>query len=283
MTAFRKNRLGVQITVSVLLFSAAAVALFVGLMAGSGRISAPAWAGSVSYVLAAAAAVLWVWSLLLFPKGAPKEGKKKGFGILLSPLLADRSPSQRVAYVGVTAALCVAVNLFEFRFADVQFSLTVFASVLAGMLIGPFLGFAAVFLGDAIGFLGNPAGTLYMPWVGLSVATMSLIAGLVMRIPLKFKGSGYVKLVLICILTLTVCSVGINTTGMYFYYTRVGFSQKSLALLAERFGGANNYFTYALVRLLFLGQLWNSLFNYALLFAAVPVLNAAKPLKIKIS
>ena len=201
---------------------------------------------------------------------------------LLSPVMLEKSKAGKLAYVGITTALCIAVNLFEFKFADIQFSLTVFASILAGILIGPFLGFVAVFLGDAIGFLCYSAGYMYMPWVGLAVAFMALISGLIMKLPLHFKGSGYVKLVLICITTLLVCSVGINTTGMYLYYTRIGFSSKALGLIQEHFGGTNTYFTYALVRLLFMGQIWNSLFNYALLFVTVPVLNAIKPLKISI-
>lgn len=202
--------------------------------------------------------------------------------ILFSEVILEKSRSQKLAYIGVMTALCIISNFLEFRFADIQFSLTVFISILTGILIGPAFGFVAVFLGDAIGYMVNSWGFIYMPWVGLSVACMALIAGLVMKIPLAFKGSGYVKLALVCVFTLLLCSVGINTTGMYLYYTHIGFSQRSLELLTEHFGGVNSYFTYALVRLLFLGQIWNSVFNYALLFAAVPLLNAAKPLKIRI-
>ena len=90
------------------------------------------------------------------------------------------------------------------------------------------------------------------------------------------------KLSIICLSALLVCSVGINTTGFYFYYTRVGFSQKALGYLSDYFGGANMYWTYALVRLVFMGQLINSAVNYVLLFVAVPVLGAIKPLKLKI-
>ena len=200
--------------------------------------------------------------------------------VLFSKVILEKSTAQKIAYIGVMTALCIAVNFFEIKFADVQFSFTIFASVLTGMLIGPIFGFVATFLGDAIGFLASPGGYIYMPWVGLSVACMALIAGLVMAIPLKFRGSGYVKLAVTCVLSLLVCSVGINTTGMYFYYTRVGFSSKSLDFISEYFGGVNIFFTYALVRLFFLGQLWNNLFNYALLFVALPLLGAAKPLKL---
>lgn len=217
------------------------------------------------------------------PKRKPAE-RKKGTGgvarLLLSETLAESTAARKIAYTGVVAALCIVVNLFEFKFADVQFSLTIFASVLAGILIGPMLGFAAVFLGDLIGFVVNSWGFVYMPWVGLSCATMALIAGFAMKLPLRFRGSGYVKLAIVCTAVLIVCTVGINTTGFYFYYTRIGFSERALGLIREHFG-ANGYLAYALVRLLFMGQLWNSLLNYALLFAALPLLAAVKPLKVR--
>ncbi len=201
--------------------------------------------------------------------------------VLFSEVILEKSRAQKIAWIAVTAALCILANFAEFKFADIQFSLTIFASVLAGILIGPVLGFVASMLGDFLGFVANSWGFLYMPWVGISCACMALIAGFVMKIPLAFRGSGYVKLTIVCVLVLMICTVGINTTGFYFYYTKVGFTSKALTLIEEHFG-SNGYFAYALVRLLFMGQIWNSLFNYALLFAAVPLLNAAKPLKISI-
>ena len=211
---------------------------------------------------------------------AKHAGKWKRF--FYSDLMLGLSDARQIAYIGVITALCIAVNFFEFKLADTQFSFTVFASILAGMLLGPVFGPVAVFLGDAIGFLANSGGFMYMPWVGLWVAAMALIAGLVMKLPFHFKGSCFVKLAIICVLSLLVCSVGINTTGFYFYYTRVGFSPKALGYLSDYFGGVNMYWTYAFVRLVFMGQLINSAVNYVLLFVAVPVLGAIKPLKLKI-
>ena len=201
---------------------------------------------------------------------AKKAGKWKRF--LYSDLMIGLSSARQLAYIAVMTALCIAVNFFEIKFGDVQFSFTVFVSILTGMILGPVYGFVAVFLGDAVGFLVNSGGFL--------VAMMSFLAGCFMKLPLHFRGSIYVKLSIICLSTLLVCSVGINTTGMYFYYTGVGFSQKALGYLSEYFGGVNLYWTYALVRLVFMGQLLNSALNYALLFAAVPILKAVKPLKL---
>lgn len=208
----------------------------------------------------------------------PKRWKR----ILYSDAILGLSDARQLAYIGVMTALCIAVNFFEIKLADTQFSFTVFASILSGILLGPVFGFVSSFLGDVLGFLVNSGGYVYMPWVGLSVACMALLAGLLMKLPLHIKGSAYVKLALVCLASLLVCSVGINTTGFYFFYTRVGFSGKALSLLEEHFGGVNLYWTYALVRLVFMGQLLNNSVNFALLFAVLPVLKAVKPLRLKL-
>ena len=208
--------------------------------------------------------------------------QKKWKRILYSDAILGLSDARQLAYIGVMTALCIAVNFFEIKLADTQFSFTVFASILSGILLGPVFGFVSSFLGDALGFLVNSGGFIYMPWVGLSVAFMAFFAGLFMNLPLRFRGGVYVKLALVCLVSLLVCSVGINSTGFYFFYTRVGFSGKALSLLQEHFGGVNLYWTYALVRLVFMGQLLNNAVNFALLFAIVPILRALKPLKLKI-
>ena len=51
----------------------------------------------------------------------------------------------------------------------------------------------------------------------------------------------------------------------------------------ERFGGRQTFCIYTAIRYFVFGQIWNSLLNYALLFAIVPTLNAIKPLKLKIA
>jgi ECF transporter S component (folate family) len=206
--------------------------------------------------------------------------------ILFSEVILSKSHAQKIAYVGLMTAICIVSNMFlEFKMFDVQFSVTIFASVLTGILIGPLLGFTAAFLGDLIGFFYNSWGMVYMPWVGLSVATMALISGLVMNgIPLKFKGAGYVKLAIVCVLALMFCTIGINTTGLYYYYVGIGaFSEKAMDYMTNVLGTGATYWGYTLFRLFISGQIYNNLFNYALLFLAVPLLNAAKPLKIHIA
>lgn len=201
--------------------------------------------------------------------------------LLYSDLILDKSEAKQIAYIGVMTALCIATNFLEWKFGDVQFSLTIFVSVLSGILIGPAFAAIACFLGDALGFLIHSGGFVYMPWIGISVAMMALISGLIIKIPFKFKHSVYLKLAIICLLVLLICTVGINTTGMYLYYTKVGFSAATLSRLNEHFGGKINLLSYALMRLFLIGQIYNSIFNYVLLFLAVPILSSIKPLKLR--
>ncbi len=269
---------------NALLFAASVLLLLCGVFVQAGFFEGGMPAIAAFYTLSAL--VFFLWLFLLFVRRTEKRTEKTRTHslferIFLSEIMLEGSASRRIALTGVTAALCIVSNMFEFRFADIQFSLTVFTSALAGILIGPFFGFVAVFLGDAVGYVANSWGYLYLPWVGLSCAVMALLAGLVMKLPFRFRGSGYAKLALLCILILVVCSVGINTTGFYFYYTSIGFSGKALGLIEEHFGGGVTYFAYAVVRLLFMGQIWNNLLNYVLLFAVMPMLSAVKPLRIR--
>lgn len=198
--------------------------------------------------------------------------------LLFSTTMLEKSYAKRIAYIAVFTALLIVANMFvEFKFSDVQFSVTIYLSVMTGMFIGPLFGFAAVFLGDLVGFFYNSWGFMYMPWVGLSCAVMALISGLIMNgIPLKFRGASYVKLAVVCIFTFLVCTVGINSTGFYFYNRAMGFSEAVMNYITERFGGEVTYLGYCFYRLFFKGQIFNSLFNYALLFCTLPVLRSLK-------
>ena len=178
--------------------------------------------------------------------------------VLFSKLLLKASHTQKIAYVAVMSALLVVCNMFfEFKLADTQFSLTIFFSALTGMLIGPLFGFAACFLGDLVGFLFNSGGFMYMPWIGISMGMVALISGLIMNaFDFKFKGAAYVKIAIVCILTFILCTVTINTTAFWILYNNRKVP----------------FFAYLVTRLFVQGQIWNSIFNYALLFGLYPLL-----------
>ena len=178
--------------------------------------------------------------------------------VLSSDLLQDSSTTQKIVYIALMTALCVVCNMFfEFKFADTQFSLTIFFSALTGMIIGPVYGFVACFLGDLVGFLYNSGGFMYMPWIGLSMGLTAFIAGLIMNfLSVKNKFAIYLKIAVVCISTFLLCTVAINTTAFWIMYNTRKVP----------------YTAYLFTRLFVQGQIWNSLFNYALLFVFYPVI-----------
>ena len=97
-----------------------------------------------------------------------------------SPLLVNKTTAKKIAYIAViTSVLTVGNTFLEIKFSDVQFSLTLFLSAVAGILLGGLSGFAAAFIADAIGFMISSWGFIYMPWVGLTSATTALVSGLI--------------------------------------------------------------------------------------------------------
>lgn len=180
-------------------------------------------------------------------------------------MLVGKNKNHKIAYIALLTALVVVANMFfEFKLAETQFSLTLAVSALAGVIIGPLYGFVVCFLGDLVGFLYNSGGFAYLPWIGISMGTVALISGLIIGLPLKIKGGLYVKIALAAILTFAICTVGINTTAFWLLYGKVPYG------------------AYLVSRLFVQGQIWNSLFNYALLFLALPALGKIKPLGINL-
>ena len=194
--------------------------------------------------------------------------------LFLSELIVNASRTKRIVYIALLAAFSVVTNMFlEFKFFDVQFSLTIIVSVIIGGLIGAIPGFFACMLGDLIGYIYNSWGYLYMPWVGLSTGMIAFIAGIIINgVNLNTKGAIYIKLVLVCILSFFVCTVGINSTGFYFYNRAMGFSKAVLDYVAEHFGGNVSFFAYVAYRLIFKLQIVNCVVNYAILIAVYPLI-----------
>lgn len=187
--------------------------------------------------------------------------KKLFFGALIR-----KRASHKIAYIAVVTAFTVVANMFfEIKLAETQFSLTIFMSAIAGILIGPLFGGAAAFLGDLVGFLYHSNGFAYLPWIGISLGCIALLSGLIVGgLEYHKKWFLYVKLALVSVLTFLLCTVAINTTAFWLLYSKVG------------------YWEYLVSRLFIQGQIWNSLVNYVLLFIAVPALNRIKPLKLYI-
>lgn len=224
------------------------------------------------------------WSLVIL-RGQASEtffsGPRTLFGgffmqkfnnFFFSPFLREKNAAKKCAYVAMFTAITVVCNGFlEFKILDTQFSFTVFVSFLVGILAGGGAGFVCCVAGDLIGYLINSAGLLYMAWVGLSTGCFSLIAGVVFH---NLKGGLIFKTVLYVFSSFVVCTILINTTGFYFYSK--AFNAAVFEKVAERFGDGFMYGGYLLYRLFVRMQIFNSLFNYALVAAAVPVISRVK-------
>lgn len=202
--------------------------------------------------------------------------------LFFSEIILRKSHAHRIAYIGVMTALCILSNTFEIKFSDTQFSVTIFTSMLAGILIGPLSGAASAFLGDFIGYVINSMAFPYYWWVALSVALMALISGLVMRIPFSFRGGLYVKLTISCFLSFFLCSLLVNSLGGYYIGLKLYFANDLLEYIQTQFGGQNTFGIYLLYRFIWKGQIWNSLLNFVLLFLALPALKSIRPLKLDI-
>jgi hypothetical protein len=99
-------------------------------------------------------------------KQVNQETKQKSlfFRLFFSGAISNETkPSKKIAYIAVMSAFLAVANMFEFKFADVQFSLTIASSALSGVVLGGVFGFIASFLGDLVGFLYNSGGFAYMP------------------------------------------------------------------------------------------------------------------------
>jgi ECF transporter S component (folate family) len=183
--------------------------------------------------------------------------------LLFSKTLLAKNTAHKIAYTGLMTALCVVINMLEIKLGGVQFSLTIFISAFAGLLLGPTAGFGACFLGDMLGFFIHPMGE-YTPWIGISTGLMAFIPALFLLLP-KAKKLAPLYFAIACIVCFVVCTSGITT----LYLNKVWY--KSMTFIE-----------CLTMRLFVQGQVWNSLFNAVLTVAVLPLVAKIKPLGIKL-
>ena len=186
---------------------------------------------------------------------------------LFSDAVLSLPKSKKITYIAIITAFTIIANAFlERKFFGVQFSLTIFVSVLAGIVLGALPGFCACFLGDLLGFFLHPLGE-YSPWIGIATGLMAVFGGLIVgRLPMPFKGGAIVKILLASLLIFAVCTCGITT----LYLNLVWY--KSLT-----------FWQCLGTRLFVEGQIWNTLANTLLLLLLLPPLSKIKQLHLKIS
>ncbi len=186
--------------------------------------------------------------------------------LLFSDFLLETSYAKKIAFAALITAFTVIANtFFEYKFFAVQFSLTIVVSVLSGVFLGSLLGFCACFLGDLIGFFLHPFGA-YLPWIGISTGLMPVLGFLILcRLPLKGKAGLAIRLLLVNLAVFIVCTAGITALALNLvWYPSLTF------------------FEFLFTRLFVEGQIWNTLFNAALLCALLPAFSKIKALHIKI-
>lgn len=194
-------------------------------------------------------------------KSKPKENRSFFKRMFFSGALTfDVKLSKQIAYTAVVAAFLSVANMFEVKFADVQFSVSVAVSALSGVLLGGAFGFVAAFLGDLVGFLCNSGGYAYMPWVGIALAVTALLGGVIVGgWRLKCRGALAIKISVFAVCAFFVCTVGINTTAFWILYAP-----------------KTDYFAYVITRVFVKGTVFNCLANYILLYILIPLIAKAK-------
>ena len=181
--------------------------------------------------------------------------------------IAGKKRSVKLAYIAVFLAVNVVVNaVTSIPLGFVQFSFTISAVSLAGILLGPLFGFGVGFLGDLLGFfLGGGAG--YTPFVGLAMAVIGFLFGLVFCVEWKGRWAWCIKIALAAVLSFFVATVGITTTAGFYLWNKNGLP----------------FWDFAVLRLFISGQVWNNVINTALLYAILPTLSKIRALNLEIA
>ena len=127
----------------------------------------------------------------------------------------EMSKTKRIAYVAVLSATCALFNVFTIGLSKSVFlSFMALPCFIAGYLFGYIEGFAVGFIGDFIGSLINPMGA-YMPLIGIASGMWGFIPGVIFTC---FKGGDNLKTVVSYFLCLIICTVFLNTFGLWLLY-----------------------------------------------------------------
>lgn len=125
---------------------------------------------------------------------------------------------KRIAYLGVMTAIAVVTNCFSVTVNSgansISFNYVICS--LAGIFFGPVSGGLVALLGDLIGCLVAPKGP-FNPFIMIASALIGVLSGLAFKIP---KLNEYVKIIIGYVLIFIVCTLGLNTFGLWFYYAQ---------------------------------------------------------------
>lgn len=125
---------------------------------------------------------------------------------------------KRLAYLGVMTAIAVITNCFSITVNSgansISFNYVICS--LAGIFFGPISGGIVGLLGDLIGCLIAPKGP-FNPFIMVASALIGVLSGLAFKIP---KVNVYFKIIIGYLLIFVVCTLGLNTFGLWFFYAQ---------------------------------------------------------------
>ncbi len=128
---------------------------------------------------------------------------------------------KKLAYTALFAALAVAANGFSVYLpvmgvgASSALSFNYIVCAFAGIFLGPVAGGIVGGVGDVVGWFIQPAGPFNI-FITLGSVMLGVIPGLVF----KLKLNPYIKIAISYALVFVVCTAGLNSFGIWFYYVR---------------------------------------------------------------
>ena len=128
---------------------------------------------------------------------------------------------KRLAYTGLFAALAVVANGFGIYLpvfgvgASAQLTFSYIVCVMAGIFLGPVAGGIVGGAGDIIGWFIQPAGPFNV-FITLGSILLGVIPGLIF----KLKMPPLIKIFISFVIIFVVCTAGLNSFGIWFYYVR---------------------------------------------------------------
>lgn len=152
----------------------------------------------------------------------------------------------KLALTAMLTALSVAANFLTIPITtNNAVSFTIFFAFIAGIYLGTIPAMAVGFLGDLIGHFIHPLGA-YNWFMGLSYLLMGLIPALIY----KLKLNKVLKLIISLAIFLIVCSLGLNTFGLWLQYI-VGVDPSPIGLwqffTMDKGGIKKSFWTYLFV------------------------------------
>lgn len=127
----------------------------------------------------------------------------------------NMSYTKKITYIAILSALCTICNSFVIKLTPLNtLSFVAIPCFIAGYMLGFIEGFAVGFIGDLIGFLINPPGPFNFV-ISIATGMWGFIPGVIFT---YFRGSDRLKTVISFIISLVICTMFLNTFGLWLIY-----------------------------------------------------------------